>query len=155
ILEAKDKGAKGTDGSFLKVVEVKQEEGGKFTIHVKVEQAPDENAVANPWGWGWGGRFWRGNNDGSEVVDSSVSTGNLALFDARGNLIRQVAKEQIPDDQGVNEEYRFVYQVAKGQPEPARLVLQGRRPVTIDVPFTLRDVPLRPVPGAPKSVPPP
>ena len=41
------------------------------------------------------------------------------------------------------------------QPEPARLVLQGRRPVTIDVPFILRDVPLRAAPGALKSVPPP
>jgi hypothetical protein len=155
ILEAKEKAVKGTDGSFLKVVEVKPEEGGRLMIHVKVEQAPDENANVNPWGWGWGARMWRGMNDGSETVDSSVSTGNLVLFDARGNLVRLVAKEPIPDDNGVNEEYRFVYQVLKGQPEPARLVLQGRRPVTIDVPFTLRDVPLRPSPGAAKAVPPP
>ena len=98
--------------------------------------------------------MWRGNNGGNENVDSSVSTGNLVLFDARGNLVRLLSKEQIPDENG-NEEYRFTYQVAKGQPEPAKLVLQGRRPVSIDVPFTLKDVPLRPTPGAPKPAPPP
>jgi hypothetical protein len=157
VMEARDKSVKGTDGSFLKVVDIKPEEGGKLRIHVKVEQAQDENANNwNPWGWR-GGMMWRGpgGGDGSEVIDSSVSTGNLVLFDARGHLIRLVAKEQIPDENGVSEEYNFVFQLAKGQPEPSKLVLQGRRPVTIDVPFTLRDVPLRALPGAPKPAPPP
>jgi hypothetical protein len=150
ILEAKDKAAKGSDGSFLKVIEVKQEGGGKLVIHIKVEQAQDEDAGAfNPWGWR-GGMVYRGMN-GGENVDSSVSTGNLVLFDARGNLVRLVSKEQVPDENG-NEEYRFTYQVAKGQPEPSKFVLQGRRPVSIDVPFTLKDVPLRALPGAPKPV---
>jgi hypothetical protein len=154
ILKAKDKTAKGSDGSFLKVIEVKREEGGKVEIHVKVEQRQDEEAVNNPWGWGGIG-LWRGGaTTGEEQVDSSVSTGHLTLFDARGNLVRLVSKEQIPDENG-NEEYRFIYQVAKGQPEPAKLVLQGRKPVSIDVPFTLKDIPLRPTPGAPKPAPPP
>jgi hypothetical protein len=153
ILDANGKSAKGSDGSFLKVVEVKAEEGGKFRIHVKIDQPPEENP--NPWGWGWRGMMWRGMGDSGEGADSSVSTGNLALFDARGNLIRLVSKEQLPDDTGNNEEYHFVYQVPRGAPEPAKLVLQGRRPVTIDVPFTLKDVPLRPAPGAPKPSAPP
>ena len=56
ILDAHDKGVKGSDGSFLKVVEVKKMEGGKIEIHVKVEQAQDEEANANfnPWWGGWG-----------------------------------------------------------------------------------------------------
>ncbi|HKI35124.1 MAG TPA: HEAT repeat domain-containing protein [Gemmataceae bacterium] len=155
ILHAREKSAKGRDGSFLKVIEVKREEGGKLVIYVKVEQRQDEEAVANPWGWG--GRWWGGmRNGGEEQVDSSVSTGHLTLFDARGNLVRLLSKEQIQDENGVSEEYHFTYQVAKGQPDPAKLVLQGRRPVSIDVPFTLKDVPLRPAPGAPKpSSPPP
>jgi hypothetical protein len=148
VLEARDKGVKGTDGSFLKVVEVKPEEGGKLVVHVKVEQAQtDDEAANNPWGWR--GMAWGGVAGVGENVDSSVSTGNLVLFDSRGHLVRLVSKEQVPDESG-SEEYRFTYQLVKGQPEPAKLVLQGRRPVSIEVPFTLRDVPLRPVPGAPK-----
>ncbi len=151
ILEARDKAVKATDGSFLKVVEVKREEGGKLVVHVKIEQAPDEDAAAmNPWGWR-GGMALGGVVNGGENVDSSVSTGSLVLFDARGNLVRLLSKEQIPDESGSgNEEYRFTYQTVKGQPEPSKLVLQGRRPVSIDVPFTLKDVPLRATPGAPK-----
>jgi hypothetical protein len=153
VLDAKDKSVKGTDGSFLKVIEVKREEGGKVEIHVKIDQAQEEDQNNfNPWGWR--GMMWRGGmgGDGSEQVDSSVSTGHLVLFDGRGNLVRLLNKEQIQDENG-SEEYRFVYQVAKGQPDPAKLVLQGRRPVVIDVPFTLKDVPLRAVPGAARSVP--
>ena len=155
VLAAKDKGAKASDGSFLKIVEVKRDEGGRVEIHVRVDQAQEEGANANAWMWGmrWGGM---GGGDGQEV-DSSVSTGHLVLFDSRGHLVRLMSKEQIWDPNGINnnEEYRFVYQVAKGQPDPAKLVLQGRRAVTIDVPFTLKDVPLRPVPGAPKPAPAP
>jgi hypothetical protein len=157
VLKAKDKGVKASDGSFLKVVEVKREEGGRVEIHVRVDQAQEEGANPNNmwmWGGGWGGRM--NGNDGQEV-DNSVSTGNLVLFDARGHLVRLLSKEQIMDENGAvnGEEYRFVYQVAKGQPDPTKLVLQGRRAVTIDVPFTLKDVPLRPVPGAPKPAPAP
>jgi hypothetical protein len=155
VMEANGKSVKGSDGSFLKVVEVKAEEGGKVRIHVKIDQAQDENP--NPWGgWGWRGMMWPGMGGGGENADSAVSTGNLVLFDARGNLVRLLSKEQIPDETGNgNEEYYFVYQVPRGAPEPAKLVLQGRRPVTIDVPFTLKDVPLVAAPGAPKPAAPP
>jgi hypothetical protein len=155
VLKAKDKGVKAADGSFLKVVEVKREEGGRVEIHVRVDQPQEEGANPNMWMWGggWGGRM----GGGDQEVDNSVSTGNLVLFDARGHLVRQLSKEMVADENGVmnGEEYRFVYQVAKGQPDPAKLVLQGRRAVTIDVPFKLTDVPLRPVPGAPKPAPAP
>jgi hypothetical protein len=153
IMDARDKGAKGSDGSFIKVAEVKREEGNKLRIRVRVDQAADESAANNPWGWGWRGMGLRGTNDGN--VDNTVSTGSLVLFDGRGHLVRLVAKEQIQDPNGQLEEYDFVYQLVKGQPEPDKLVLQGRRPVSIDVPFTLRDVPLKAAPGAPKPAPPP
>ncbi len=152
ILTAHDKSAKGADGSFLKVVEVKAEASGRLVLHIKVDQAQQEGANFNPWGWR--GMMYRGQQEGGDV-DNSVSTGSLVLFDARGHLVRLVSKEPIPDDNGLNEEYHFVYQLVKGQPEPTKLVLQGRRPVTIDVPFTLRNVPLRAAPGAGKPAPPP
>ena len=139
-------------GSSLKIVDLQREEGGKLTIQVKVEQPQTE--APNPFGWG-GGVVWGGMNEGSESADSSVSTGNLILFDARGHLVRLTGKEQIPDENGLTEEYKFTYQLAKGQPEPAKLVLEGRRPMSIHVPFTLKNVPLKQLPGAAKSVPPP
>jgi len=152
ILTARDKSAKGADGSFLKVVEVKAEEGGRLVLQIKVDQAQQEGANFNPWGWR--NMMWRGQQDGSDV-DNSVSTGSLVLFDARGHLVRLVAKEPIPDDNGLLEEYRFVYQLVKGQPDPTKLVLQGRRAVTIDVPFTLKDVSLKAAPGTSKPAAPP
>ena len=155
VLAAKDKGVKAGDGSFLKVVEIKRDEGGRVEIHIRVDQPQEEGANANMWMWG--GVRWGGMGGDGQEVDNTVSTGHLVLFDSRGHLVRLVSKEQIWDPNGINnnEEYRFVYQVAKGQPDPAKLVLQGRRAVTIDVPFTLKDVPLRPVPGAPKPAPAP
>jgi hypothetical protein len=155
ILKAENKSVKGADGSFLKVVAVKREEGGKFDVHVQIDPAPEEQQNVNPWGfrrvW-WGG----GIRQNDEQTDSSVSTGNLALFDVRGNLIRQVSKEVVEDPNGTGlEEYHFLYQVPAGAPEPAKLVLQGRRAVTIDVPFTLRDVPLKALPGVVRAAPAP
>jgi hypothetical protein len=38
--------------------------------------------------------------------------------------------------------FQIVYKPEKGQPVPAKLVFKGRKSVTIDVPFTLKDVPL-------------
>jgi hypothetical protein len=155
VLKAKDKSVKASDGSFLKVVEVKRDDTGRLEIQIRVDQPQEEGANPNMWMWGggWGGR-WGGD---VQEVDNSVSTGQLVLFDARDHLVRLVSKEQVADENGVvnGEEYRFVYQVAKGQPEPSKLVLQGRRGVTIDVPFKLKDVPLRPIPGAPKPAPAP
>jgi hypothetical protein len=151
IMDARNQSVRASDGSSVKIVDVQRQEGGKLVIQVKIDSAQTEGAV-NPWGWNprFGMRMY---NDGTEGGDGAVSTGTLVLFDARGHLVRLVHKEQIPDENGMSEEYKFTYQPAKGQPEPAKLVLQGRRPVSINVPFTLKDVPLKAVPGAAKSVP--
>ena len=39
-------------------------------------------------------------------------------------------------------EYTLVFMSSHGQPKPAKLVYSGRRTVLIEVPFTLKDVPL-------------
>ncbi len=38
--------------------------------------------------------------------------------------------------------YTFLCQPGKDQGQPAKLVYSGRKRVTIDIPFTLKDVPL-------------
>ena len=57
-----------------------------------------------------------------------LASGNLP----RANVLGRVARE-----------YELLYQPAKGQGKPARLVFHGWRLATVDVPFVLRDVPLR------------
>jgi hypothetical protein len=39
-------------------------------------------------------------------------------------------------------EYTMTYRLAKGQ-QPAKLIFSGHRTVSLDIPFTLKDVPLK------------
>jgi hypothetical protein len=69
----------------------------------------------------------------------------LALVDDQDNVlpvqVRPVLKPGAPGGP-VAIEFQLVYQPEKGQAAPARLVFKGRKSVTVDVPFTLKDVKL-------------
>jgi hypothetical protein len=70
----------------------------------------------------------------------------IALLDDRDNILPVQLQQQRfrvaagggPTTMG----FQIVYKPEKGQPAPAKLVFKGRKSVTIDVPFTLKDVPL-------------
>ncbi len=69
----------------------------------------------------------------------------LALLDDKGNILPvkflQQFKPGVPGGPATVT-YQFTYHQEKDKPAPAKLVFQGRKSVTIDVPFTLKDVKL-------------
>jgi hypothetical protein len=80
-------------------------------------------------------------NGGMAMAD----LGSLELLDARGQPLQRLNPEaqqrQVPANAGP-QTVEVTYQARAGQAEPARLVWYGRRNVLLEVPFTLKDVPL-------------
>jgi hypothetical protein len=68
----------------------------------------------------------------------------VRLVDGEGNVLpaRIAVSRQRGPGGTPTLEYQLEYTSPSGQGEPARLVFAGRKSVTIDVPFTLTDVPL-------------
>jgi len=78
---------------------------------------------------------------GQSEVEGSLY--GLALQDAQGKVLpSRVSRHLRGSPNGVVREYRLTYQPQQGQGTPAKLVFSGQRSATIDIPFTLNDVPL-------------
>ncbi len=71
----------------------------------------------------------------------------LSLLDDKGNVIKLVGNQMqnqvtiINNVATVTQTYTLAFQLEKDQ-EPAKLVYSGRKVLNVDVPFTLKDVPL-------------
>ncbi len=69
----------------------------------------------------------------------------LALLDEKGNTLAptqtQVAIQGGPG--GFVQDITMEFKLEKDAPAPAKLIFSGTRLVTLDVPFTLKDVPLK------------
>ncbi len=68
------------------------------------------------------------------------------LVDARGRLCELVdVRDQLTEMNGatLTETFTLTYQRQQVEAEPVRLVVEGRRRVAFDLPFTLKDVPLK------------
>jgi hypothetical protein len=74
----------------------------------------------------------RPNINGLSLVDDKGKTLGLAVTASRGQ----------GNGKTINYEYTMLYRPQKGEGEPAKLVYSGVRTATIDIPFTLKDVPL-------------
>jgi hypothetical protein len=138
IQKAAGKTFKSADGRSLKVVDA-QWQGTQLRLHVILE---GPNVV------GMNGqvlRVVRGKRGGMTIVSGESDGTELTLLDAAGNVLKMQKGEPnyLPrDDGGVSVEYRLFCQVNAGKGEPAKLVYSGTRPVLLEVPFTLRDVPV-------------
>jgi hypothetical protein len=70
----------------------------------------------------------------------------LSLVDEKGKsfpIIRVSATSQVLVAGRVETRYEITFEAAKDRSAPAKLVFSGSRPVTVDIPFTLKDVPLK------------
>jgi hypothetical protein len=140
VLRSAGKGVKGSDGTHLKLQELTREEGGLLRLRVQVEYPAPEGMEQLA---GWNARLrWAALRGAGVAGGGSDGPGNVTLLDAKGHLVRQVSAENLDDGTGGPGHYRLTFQPAPGQ-EPAKLVVTGRRNVVLDVPFRLRDVPLR------------
>jgi hypothetical protein len=72
------------------------------------------------------------------------SIGGLTLVDNKGQGIPTMSTQTRGRFAGgqMSYEYTMTYRLAKGQ-QPAKLIFSGHRTVNLDIPFTLKDVPLK------------
>lgn len=145
ILEAAGKTAQGPDGSFVKVLDAQRLGDGRVQVKVQV-RAPENRGGLGPFVARGMRRLVVMNRGGG--IDPGTT--GLALLGPKGETFRAARAEgQAPAlgiDPGGVREYTVTFQ-AEGTVEPARLVYSGRRSVLIEVPFTLKDIPLAPPPA--------
>jgi hypothetical protein len=138
VLQAAGQTFRGSEGGSIKVLQAGNVQNGLTLIHVQVENPPDITVATLPAR----ARLGRG---GAAVPTQVAGYNGLHLFDDKDNPIQMfpMRTQAAATPAGIVWDYTFAYQANAGTGEPAKLVFAGSRTVTISIPFTLTDVPLR------------
>jgi hypothetical protein len=167
ILKAEGETAKGADGGYVKVLEVSKEKDGTIKMKVEVENPPNvnsgyggypiptpggpggiqiEEAIPLPAGKGGAGLALGGQVDSKAYIVPAAPNG-LALLDDKGAVIPAqvtgVSQQFNKGDRVPKMTYSFTFKPGEKQGEPAKFVLSGSRTLSVEVPFTLKDVPAK------------
>jgi hypothetical protein len=140
ILQAAGSTVRSADGSALQVIEAMHTDQGPYRIRVALTAPPPELVsggmparlvvLARPW---WG----------RDTEAGSPESTAFTLLDARGRRFSLASGEvQGTLAKGLRHDFTLVFQPLPDRAPPIRLLYNARRPVTVEVPFTLRDVPL-------------
>ena len=167
ILKAKDKTFKGGENGEIKVGDVTKDESGQIIVRVELQPPADYLPVG-----GMAGPMRRrpirrmpvpvpapalpAPGAAPAAVGAAIVIGpgfvgrgaaaganGLSLLDDKGNPIPQVGfgiQTQVTNGVATTQ-YVLTYQAAKGQ-EASKLVYSGRKVLDVEIPFTLKDVPL-------------
>jgi hypothetical protein len=144
LLEAVGQTVQGDDGSSVRLTEVRREGDGQVLLQVEVAPAPRDLFFDGlPVRIVMTNRGPRRGPVQGMLVPPVVGAGQLTLLDARGGKV-PLADGTIPavSASGKGWEFILAYRPGPGQGEPSRLIYTGRRSATVEVPFTLKDVPL-------------
>jgi hypothetical protein len=141
VLQSVGQSATGPEGSSLRVVDINREEKGEIKVRLAVESPPRDISDGTNSHWTGGGVL---------IVNGRVIGGadpephgtSFALLDEKGREFKLLKSENDQARAGSPREYRLTFAVEQGQGDPARLVYTGPLSAVIDVPFTLKDVPL-------------
>jgi len=134
----------GPNGESLTVMNVDQTPKGEVRIKLRLEGSParwnGNNAVRGNIIIRRNGMVWRGAG-GSEGPLSGDNS--FRLYDSQGQSIRQKGRgvEMVAVGNGITEELTLIYELGD-KAKADKLVYSGRRSVMVDVPFTLKNVPL-------------
>lgn len=143
ILDSGGKTFTGPEGSHVKVIEAKRDESGQYKLRVEVKLPPDPNQMP-----AFGNMIWlnRGPVPAGGTVDltaGEVEQKGLSIHDADGQpFLLASAHYDSPAKPNDPRVYTLYYQPRKGQGDPVRFTLRGKRTVLLEVPFVLKDVPL-------------
>jgi hypothetical protein len=149
VLQAAGKTFKGTHGGSMEVVKVEKQAAGEYRVQMRLQNLP-------------------GTEQPGIVMNGAVVIRlQAAIAPAGGKVKRNVVpnQEHLPalvDEHGksyqlaylTDEQYEtngngtvravtLIYRAENGQGEPSRLVFTGRRTVTFDIPFALKNVVLQ------------
>lgn len=141
ILKAAGQTFPGTDGGSLKVIEAKREDSGKVKLLVQIDAPPVDPTLPN----GNGIRFLVINRGPISQPLPPALADQLLLLDANGDKVTLMPADSVMESAGNGNgsiQYRLTYQPNKAQGEPVKFVYSARRTVVLEVPFTLKDVPL-------------
>jgi outer membrane protein assembly factor BamB len=138
VLKSVGRTFKGELGGEVKVVEVGKEEDGQIRLKVRVERVGRGTAEipVNPFG---GTVIVNGRRLGEEDLLSSL---DFSLIDEKGKPFETVKAVATGVRAGAGHEYELVYEPRSGQGVAQTFVYSDRRTLYIEVPFTLKDVPL-------------
>jgi hypothetical protein len=140
VLKSAGKTIQGTAGGSIKVLSIQKMGTGRMTIRFELEP---------PAGAALAGRVYSVSPSAEGVIltngDGTTPESPhqvFSLVDDKGNFLPPVGTG-INTNPAKGIEYDLTYQPQKDQGEPAKLVFSISKSVTIDVPFTLKNVPLQ------------
>lgn len=134
VLDAVNTEVKGANGERLQVVEARRGSDGSVSITIVLE-CPMAAIIP------YVGTLPHDDNAGQ----ASSGTCGLLVTDAEGKRIREdigALPRFAKEGDKTMASYRATFTCRKGRGEPAKVVFLGQRLANIDIPFTLKDVPL-------------
>jgi hypothetical protein len=143
VLKAEGKTIEGTQGQSLKILKATRT-AESLRLHVRLKRLGSGGTVFQVTRTPKGTLVMRGGQNGPPF--------GFALQDAGGSLLPLLTSRQLylPNHGGggLVMEFQLTFALKSGQPLPERLVCRGPVPTLLEVPFTLRDVPLSAAPPA-------
>jgi hypothetical protein len=120
IFNAVGKTSRGAQGGSIEVLGVEKKGDGEVQVQIRLESPPFH-------------------------ADGTRATSLPTLVDAKGEgyqLVQVPSRSRRTNGRVVTQELTLLYRANPGQGDPSRLVLNGVRPVTVQVPFAFQNVPL-------------
>ncbi|HYT94390.1 MAG TPA: hypothetical protein VEL76_37090 [Gemmataceae bacterium] len=148
VLKAAGKSVKGANGGAIEVVAIDKQDNGDYKVQIRFEQPPTYIPVNNampPVGAMPAVQIQAQNGVALRPTSIINNNGLPTLVDAKGQSLQlvQIPARMFRGGLGVaTQEITMVFRAPNGVGEPARMVLQGQRPMTVQVPFALNNVPL-------------
>ena len=148
VLKSAGKTAKGAQGGALTVREVTALDDGQVRIRVELDQPPATNQPNGQFG----GVQIQGNvviggmvQIGGNVLGGAGGNLGLKLVDAKGEAFaaagQQTHQVRINNNQ-VTQEATLTFKPQAGQGAADKLIYTATQPAVVEIPFTLKDVPL-------------
>jgi hypothetical protein len=143
VFQAGGRTFKGSDGAAIKLLEAGRLANGQYRVRLAVDGLP-RALVLRAAGPGilrvnGAARLLAG-----QVAGGGPAAATWSLQNAAGREFRYLGFETtlMANAGGVGQELRLTFEPDANLGNPVKLVQKGRRPVLLDVPFTLENVPL-------------
>jgi hypothetical protein len=154
VAKAVGKSYKAGDGSDIKITECKRDDDGLFKIKVELKSATigadDQFMQLQQLRLGGRARVMRGgivqqDQPKIQLSKENANTVPFKLVNAKGEALEFVNGDlDVNSTNDLSRVYTLVYKPAANDTAPAKFEYIGRREVLVEVPFTLKDIPLLP-----------